>query len=268
MGLLVLVYFVIGILAYHALFDIWYLDFKKALIKEIFGAFLFSALMTGITLKYWFVSVVIILVMGVALSAKCARKQLKIIIMAAAVIFALIVVSQARNFNKNNEVNNSQLNSDENSSNTENSKKNLQEMDSMTEDTFELESQQAEKTGSTEEISDAALGTVVYGIYQNYNESYICDAEVGMNTDDETDYVYLSGVSSGGHGAADTTLVLNRISDGTYAGREEGTCETEAVISFSNGEMIVEITYSENEDNYNLSGTYKLITEMDFNDAG
>ena len=112
MGLLVLVYFVIGILAYHALFDIWYLDFKKELIKEIFGAFLFSALMTGITLKYWFVSVVIILVMGVALSAKCARKQLKIIIMAAAVIFALIVVSQARNFNKNNEVNNSQLNSD------------------------------------------------------------------------------------------------------------------------------------------------------------
>lgn len=127
----------------------------------------------------------------------------------------------------------------------------------------ELLEQAAENVVSENENID-----IVYGTYENHNDSYICDAEVGFYTDErDINYVYLEGVSAGGRGVTDESLILLRQKDGTYIGTGEYN-GTSAVISFSDGVMNVEITYSDNEDSYNLNGAYILISELDLNSVG
>lgn len=132
----------------------------------------------------------------------------------------------------------------------------------------------AENSDMTEDnnIDDSTTGEavseIVYGKYKNYNESYMCDAEVGFYTDEEgSDYVTLEGVSVGNHGATGAeTYTLYLQDDGTYLG--EGEYGSTAYISFGENSMTVDIIYAEMDDDYNLSGTYKLTEKLDLSNVG
>ena len=276
MGLLVLIYFVLGLVAYHAIFDIWYFNFKKAIINEIIGAFIFAVLMTGITLKFWVVSVVVLLIVGGCLSAKCPTKQTKMLVMILTLICIVLVAAQGRNFNKtlkdNNNTESQSSEEDYEEENTLESDEEEEETESEDEDVSESEVEETEFEAdvpvSQNDAANNGIISIVYGTYENHNENYICDAEVGFYTSDEdVNYVYLEGVSTGNHGATEETLNLYLQNDGTYLGKGDGT-DTVAIISFSEGYMNVDIQYSDNSDSYNLTGTYKLTSELDMSNVG
>lgn len=282
MGLLVLIYFILGLVAYHAIFDIWYFNFKKAIINEIIGAFIFAALMTGITLKFWLISVVVLLIVGGCLSAKCSTKQTKTLVMIVTLICIVLVAVQGRNFNKTLKDNNTDSQSaeedyeedDDEDEATIESDEEEEKSESEDEDEDVNESEveetefEADVTVSQNDAANNGIISIVYGTYENHNENYICDAEVGFYTSDEdVNYVYLEGVSTGNHGATEETLNLYLQNDGSYLGKGDGT-DTVAIISFSEGYMNVDIQYSDNSDSYNLTGTYKLTSELDMSNVG
>lgn len=100
MMFLLIGYMVLGLYIYHAMFDIWYLNFGKAMISEIFGAFLFGALMTGLTLKFSVPIMIIIIVIGIILSFKFNTPFKKIAVIVVFVIVGIIIAIAGNNYKK------------------------------------------------------------------------------------------------------------------------------------------------------------------------
>lgn len=96
----VVLYMILGLVIYHSIFEIWYFNFGKALIGELFGAFLFAALMTGLTLKFWLVALIIIILIGLMLSAKVNTPTGKKIVIGIFVVIAIITAITGIRYNK------------------------------------------------------------------------------------------------------------------------------------------------------------------------
>ncbi len=96
----VVMYMILGLVIYHSIFDIWYFNFGKALITEIFGAFLFAALMTGLTLKFWWIALIIIILMGLVMSAKVQNPTGKKVVLGVFVVIAVITAITGINYNR------------------------------------------------------------------------------------------------------------------------------------------------------------------------
>lgn len=96
----VVLYMILGLVVYHSIFDIWYFNFGKALIKEIFGAFLFAALMTGLTLKFWWIALIIIILIGLVMSAKVQNPTGKKVVLGVFVVVAVITAITGINYNR------------------------------------------------------------------------------------------------------------------------------------------------------------------------
>ncbi len=52
MAFYVLLYIVLGLVIYHSMFDIWYFNLGKALLRELVGAILFAVIMAGFTSEF------------------------------------------------------------------------------------------------------------------------------------------------------------------------------------------------------------------------
>lgn len=98
--ILIVAYFILGLLLYHSMFNIWYFNFGRAIMKEIFGGVIFAVIMASITLVYWLPSMIIIILIGLALSSKCQDPKIKIAVKAVVVILGISVGLCGRNFNK------------------------------------------------------------------------------------------------------------------------------------------------------------------------
>lgn len=96
----VVLYMILGLVIYHSIFEIWYFNLGKALIGELFGAFVFALLMTGLTLKFWWIALVIIILLGLALSAKVSSPAGKKIVLGVFVAVAIITAITGINYNK------------------------------------------------------------------------------------------------------------------------------------------------------------------------
>ena len=91
---------------YHSIFEIWYINFGKAMLGELFGALIFAMLMTALTLKFWFVAFIIIILLGFVISAKVNNptgKKLVIGVFAAAAISTAIAGIKYKNQEKESE---------------------------------------------------------------------------------------------------------------------------------------------------------------------
>lgn len=95
-----ILYMILGLVIYHSIFDIWYFNFGKQLIGEIFGAFLFGAIMTGITLKFWGLALVIIILIGFIMAAKVNNPTGKKIVIGIFVVVAIITAITGIKYNR------------------------------------------------------------------------------------------------------------------------------------------------------------------------
>ena len=100
MSFYVILYMIMGLIIYHAIFEIWYFNFGKALIGELFGALIFAVIMTGLTLKFWWVALIIIILIGLALSAKVGSPTGKKIVLVVFVVVAIITAITGIRYNK------------------------------------------------------------------------------------------------------------------------------------------------------------------------
>lgn len=99
MAFYVVLYMIMGLVIYHAIFEIWYFNFGKALIGELLGALIFALIMTGLTLKFWWVTLIIIILIGLALSAKVGSPTGKKIVLVAFAVVAIITAITGIRYN-------------------------------------------------------------------------------------------------------------------------------------------------------------------------
>lgn len=102
---------------------------------------------------------------------------------------------------------------------------------------------------------------LVYGIYENNSENYVCNAEVGYYTGDDEDYIELSGKNADGQEITEE-MILYKQEDGSYLAKSDTTM-TEAIVTFGDELMNVAITNA--GDSECLNGTYTLVERTDMN---
>ena len=93
-------YMILGFVIYHSIFEIWYFNFGKALLSEIFGAFIFGLFMTGLTLRYWYVGIIIIILIGLVLAGKIQNPNGKKFVVGLFVVVAVITAITGANYNR------------------------------------------------------------------------------------------------------------------------------------------------------------------------
>ena len=86
----VVVFMILGLLIYHSIFDIWYFNFGKAMIAELFGAFIFAGFMTALTLMFWPISFLIIIILGIVFSIKVKNPTGKKLVIIIFIIIAIL----------------------------------------------------------------------------------------------------------------------------------------------------------------------------------
>lgn len=107
------VLFIIWVIAllifYHKVFAVYYFDLGQGLLKEIVGAVILGAVMTGVTLYLWWLTAIVILICGIVLSKKFSNN----IVLIGCVILAVIIVIMGIRFKadmKKNEIEENQTN--------------------------------------------------------------------------------------------------------------------------------------------------------------
>ncbi len=98
--LLLVVYMILGLYIYHAIFNIWYLDFGKAILKEIIVAFIFGAFMTGLTMKFSIPVMVIIIILGIILGIKAQNPVRRMATIIIFVVIGIIIGFSGQNLKK------------------------------------------------------------------------------------------------------------------------------------------------------------------------
>ena len=89
---LLVFFFILGMLLYHAIFDVWYFNFTKALTGELIGALIFSIVLTAVAIKWWFIPAIILIAIGIGLGfGKCHTPLTRGIVIGAFCIGAIIV---------------------------------------------------------------------------------------------------------------------------------------------------------------------------------
>ncbi len=90
--ILVIFYTIASLVVYHKIFTVYYFgSLTNNLFKELFGAFLVGIILTGLTLYFWWLAAIIIVLAGVGFAGKTDNPQGKKVIMGAFVVFAIIV---------------------------------------------------------------------------------------------------------------------------------------------------------------------------------
>ncbi len=91
-GILVLVYTVAVFVIYHKIFDVYYFGGAgKGIMKELIGSFLAGLMLTALTLYYWWIADIIIILVGLGFAGKSENPQTKKVILGAFVVLAIVV---------------------------------------------------------------------------------------------------------------------------------------------------------------------------------
>lgn len=90
------VYAILGWLLFHKVFTVYYTSASYGIIKEIVGAAFFGFIMTFLTLKFWLISAIIILIIGLVLLARAKTTEGRIGVAVAFVILAAVIVIVGR----------------------------------------------------------------------------------------------------------------------------------------------------------------------------
>lgn len=85
-----LAYVVIGLVIYHKVFNVVYFDLSGALLKELGGAIAFATIMMWITIKFWLVAAIVLVVIGLLLSSKSGSRGLFVLFIIVAIIVSYV----------------------------------------------------------------------------------------------------------------------------------------------------------------------------------
>ena len=81
------------LILYHKVFSVYYFNLSRGLMKEIIGACFLGGIMTGVTLSCWYVSAIIIIIIGLSVSGKMKSKAPVIVAIICAIIVSFMGVS-------------------------------------------------------------------------------------------------------------------------------------------------------------------------------
>ena len=95
-----IVFTILGLILYHSIFEIWYFNLSKALIGELIGGLIFGVIMTALTLKFWYISCIIIIILGISLSIKVSNPTGKKIVVVFFLLVAIITAVLGINYKK------------------------------------------------------------------------------------------------------------------------------------------------------------------------
>lgn len=91
-GVLVLIYTVAVFVIYHKIFDVYYFGgVGHGIIKELFGSFIAACFLAGLTVYLWWVTDIIIILVGLGLAGKSDNPQTKKMIIGAFVVLAIVI---------------------------------------------------------------------------------------------------------------------------------------------------------------------------------
>ncbi len=86
-----LFYMILGFVVYHKCFNVIYINLMKALKEEIIGCAIFAFIATWITVYFWPIAAIAIVIAGFSLASKVKNPSAKNIIIVVSVIFAIAV---------------------------------------------------------------------------------------------------------------------------------------------------------------------------------
>ncbi len=93
-------FYVIALLVlYHKVFEVYYFDLGHGILKEFVTACFIGLILTGITLKWWYVAVAIIILVGLSCRGKAEDPSAKKMIMAIFIAIAVVIAIMGINVN-------------------------------------------------------------------------------------------------------------------------------------------------------------------------
>ena len=96
------IFYVIAILVmYHKVFDVVYFDLGRGLMKELVIAAFGGMILAAITVKFWVLSAIIIIITGLVCRGKFDDPAAKNTVLVIAVIIAIVISSLGIKVNKN-----------------------------------------------------------------------------------------------------------------------------------------------------------------------
>ena len=159
-------YMILGLVIYHSIFEIWYFNFGKALLGEIFGAFIFGALMTALTLKYWYVGIIIIILIGLVLAGKIQNPNGKKFVVGLFATVALITAFTGIKYNRQEK-----------------------EKQVESENNYESDSDYKNTHDSSTYLSDSSDDSNTSENYDSVNEGEYENTTEEMSNDSDLDYI-------------------------------------------------------------------------------
>ncbi len=86
-----IIFTILGFLSYHAVFEVWYFNLTRGIIAELMWAVIFGAIMTVLSLGFWYVTCIILVIIGLALGAKTKKGFGKLLVRIAFIGTALFI---------------------------------------------------------------------------------------------------------------------------------------------------------------------------------
>lgn len=75
---------------YHKIFRVYYFDLTRGIIQELFTASIVATVMLIITLKFWWIAAIVVIIIGLSASAKAENKGPLVIAVIVAVVIAIL----------------------------------------------------------------------------------------------------------------------------------------------------------------------------------
>lgn len=107
--ILIFVYAIALLVFYHKIFSVFYFDLFKGLLGEIFWCIVLGGILAFLTISFWMVAAVIIIVVGLIAAGRSGNKTP----IAIAVILAIIIAVMGNSIKKNSKSSDSSSNSEE-----------------------------------------------------------------------------------------------------------------------------------------------------------
>jgi hypothetical protein len=90
LGILWLIWTIVFFVLYHTVFVVYYFDLGRGVLKELIGSAIIGAIMAALTLYLWWVTAIIVILVGVGNTAKSGSKAHIVIAIVFAIAIAVI----------------------------------------------------------------------------------------------------------------------------------------------------------------------------------
>ena len=88
---LIIIYTIIIWIIYHKIFDVYYFNLSKGLLIELVLSFIGGMILAGLTISYWYIAAIILLLLGFGLSQKTTDPNKRKVCIVTFAIFAVVI---------------------------------------------------------------------------------------------------------------------------------------------------------------------------------